>query len=117
MSDLAARLKQLRTEQGFSQSQLGEYAGVNYNLIGRYERRASMPSADTLARLAEVLDVSSDYLLEGERDSAIVADFEDKELMEHFLAAQQLEYKDKVLIKEFLGAFLVKKQLQDMLGD
>ncbi len=114
MNNFADRLKQLRKQQGLSQSQLGSLVGVHYNHIGRYERGASQPSADVLSKIADVLDVSSDYLYEGDRDSAVVVDFEDKELLQHFLDAQQLDYKDKMLVKEFLGAFLVKKKLQEL---
>ena len=117
MNDFADRLKQLRKQQGLSQSQLGDLVGVHYNHIGRYERGTSQPSADVLSKIADILDISSDYLLEGERDSAVVADFEDKELLQHFLDAQQLDYKDKMLVKEFLGAFLVKKKLQKLVSD
>ncbi|THB69714.1 MAG: XRE family transcriptional regulator [Gammaproteobacteria bacterium] len=116
MNNFADRLKQLRKQQGLSQSQLGDLVGVHYNHIGRYERGTSLPSADVLSKLADVLDVSSDYLYEGERDSAVVVDFEDRELLQHFLDVQNLDDVDKQLVKEFLGAFLVKKKLQELVS-
>ncbi len=115
MNDFAKRLKQLRKQQGWSQTELGNAVGIHYNHIGRYERGDSRPSGDVLARLADLFDVSSDYLIDGEREDAVVADFEDKELLQHFLDVQQLEYKDKILVKEFLGAFLIKKKLEELI--
>ena len=116
MNNFADRLKQLRKQQGLSQSQLGDLVGVHYNHIGRYERGTSLPSADVLSKLADVLDVSSDYLFEGDRDSAVVVDFEDRELLQHFLDVQNLDDVDKQLVKEFLGAFLIKKKLQELVS-
>ncbi len=51
MSNFASRLKQLRTQQGLSQTELAKEVGVHYNHIGRYERGQSKPTAETLIRL------------------------------------------------------------------
>ncbi|WP_338804605.1 helix-turn-helix transcriptional regulator [Xenorhabdus griffiniae] len=77
----AQRLRELRRQKGLSQSELGKLAELHYTHIGRFERGTSRPGSDTLKRLADVLDVSSDYLLEGAETEAAKARFEDRELL------------------------------------
>ena len=89
---------------------------MHYTHIGRYERGESRPSADTLKRLADALGVTSDYLLEGATTEAAKARFEDRELLQHFQEAEQLPREDKDLIKEFLGAFLMRRRLERMVA-
>jgi transcriptional regulator with XRE-family HTH domain len=111
----ATRLRELRKAKDLSQTQLGELADLHYTHIGRYERGASRPSGDTLKRLADVLGVSSDYLLEGASDEAAKARFADRELLQQFQAVEQLGEDDKHVVKRLLDAFLTKKQLQAMM--
>ncbi|WP_323854832.1 helix-turn-helix transcriptional regulator [Xenorhabdus koppenhoeferi] len=108
----AQRLRELRRQKGLSQSELGKLAELHYTHIGRFERGASRPGSDTLKRLADVLDVTSDYLLEGAETDAAKARFEDRELLRQFQAVEQLPEEDKEVIKKLLDAFLTKKQLQ-----
>ncbi|MBC8954993.1 helix-turn-helix domain-containing protein [Xenorhabdus sp. PB62.4] len=108
----AQRLRELRRQKGLSQSELGKLAELHYTHIGRFERGASRPGCDTLKRLADVLDVTSDYLLEGAETEAAKARFEDRELLRQFQAVEQLPEEDKEVIKKLLDAFLTKKQLQ-----
>ncbi|MDC9591778.1 helix-turn-helix transcriptional regulator [Xenorhabdus sp. XENO-10] len=108
----AQRLRELRRQKGLSQSELGKLAELHYTHIGRFERGTSRPGSDTLKRLADVLGVSGDYLLEGAETEAAKARFEDRELLRQFQAVEQLPEEDKEVIKKLLDAFLIKKQLQ-----
>ncbi len=112
----AKRLRQLRKQRGLSQAELAELVDVHYNHIGRYEREASRPSADTLARLADALDVSADYLLEGCTKDAARADFKDRELLRQFQEVELLPDEDKDVIKKLIDAFLTKKKLQRLVS-
>ena len=110
----AQRLRQLRRQHGLSQTVLGERVGVHYTHIGRYERGLSRPAADTLKRMADVLGVSGDYLLEGAVHEAARAHFQDRELLHMFQEVEKLPEADKEVIKRFLDAFLTKKRLQEL---
>ena len=57
------RLKQLRKEMGLSQKSLSEHLGVTQQAVGKWETCRSSPDPATLARLAELLETSADYLL------------------------------------------------------
>lgn len=59
----ANRLKAAREFRGYSQEELGEMIGVAKLQIYRWEKARNTPDAETVARLAKVLVVSSDYLL------------------------------------------------------
>lgn len=56
-------LKMLREKQGYSQQQLADVLHVSKNTISHYELRVCMPSIDILVSIADVFDVSIDYLL------------------------------------------------------
>ncbi|WP_249357510.1 helix-turn-helix domain-containing protein [Citrobacter sp. wls619] len=108
----AQRLRELRRQKGLSQSELGKLADLHYTHIGRFERGTSRPGGDTLKRLADALDVTGDYLLEGAATEAAKARFEDRELLRQFQEVEQLPDEDKEVIKKLLDAFLTKKQIQ-----
>jgi len=110
----AERLRALRKQKNLSQTELGKLADLHYTHIGRFERGASRPGSDTLKRLADALDVSSDYLLEGATDEAAKARFEDRELLRQFQEIEHLPDEDKIVIKTLLDAFLTKKHLQSL---
>lgn len=60
---LADRVKQLRNEHGWSQGELAETVGADPAQISRYENGRMTPSAEAVVKIAEVLDVTTDYLL------------------------------------------------------
>lgn len=60
-SAVAARIKDMAKTRGITVKQLLEGAGLGYNMMTMM--RTSMPKADNLAKLADGLDCSVDYLL------------------------------------------------------
>jgi transcriptional regulator with XRE-family HTH domain len=60
---LGERLKHLRQEHGWSQADLAAKVGTDPGQISRYENGKMTPSAEAVVRLAEILDVTTDYLL------------------------------------------------------
>ena len=59
----ADTLKRLRTEKGLSQIQLGKQMSVSNSTIARWENGSRLPDAAMLSRLAEVLGVDVNVLL------------------------------------------------------
>lgn len=57
------RIKKQRNKLRFTQKQLAEKVGVSPQVISNWERGYTDPSAEDIARLAEVLECTSDYLL------------------------------------------------------
>lgn len=65
------KLKELRTNAGMTQQQLGAQIGVTKSVISYYELQERMPSPEILIKLAAVFHVSADYLLGIEKSSVI----------------------------------------------
>jgi transcriptional regulator with XRE-family HTH domain len=109
------RLRTLRKAKDLSQTQLGERAGLHYTHIGRFERGTSRPGGDTLKRLADALDTTSDYLIEGASDDAAAARLTDRDLLRQFQAVEHLPDADKHIVSVLLDAFLTRRQIEGML--
>lgn len=60
---LGERLKELRTEQGLTQSELAKRLNLNSVTYLRYEKGQREPSLGLLMIFAEYFDVSVDYLI------------------------------------------------------
>ena len=63
------RLKELRTEKGLSQKELGQILNTTNSSVCDWERGRSEPNLDTVAQIARYFDVSADYLLGLEDES------------------------------------------------
>ena len=55
---VSKRLKALREQQEFQQTELARRAGVSREVIGKIERAETSPTLETLHRLCEVLRIS-----------------------------------------------------------
>jgi transcriptional regulator with XRE-family HTH domain len=53
----------LRKRKKMSQAELGKQVGTSGDIIGRYERNLIVPSVEVIVKIADVLDVSIDYLV------------------------------------------------------
>lgn len=61
--DFSARLKYLRKDAKMTQQELGAKIGVKVPSISKYESGSSIPPYNKVVALAELFDVSTDYLL------------------------------------------------------
>lgn len=61
--DLSVRLKELRLEKRLQQDQLAALVILEKSSISMYENDMRQPSFKTLVRLADVLNVTTDFLL------------------------------------------------------
>jgi len=111
-NSMGQRIKALRTQAGLTQQDLATKVGMTYIQIGRYEARGAMPSSETLSKIANVLNTTSDYLMNGLTDEQATKQIKDKELLGLFKSIEELTNKDKEMVKLFLGALVTKRQLQ-----
>ena len=63
--EIARRLSELRKDKGITQSELAEMLGVSRTTVANYETGNRTPEYDTLARLADIYQVSCDYIIRG----------------------------------------------------
>lgn len=59
---LAQRLKQSRKEKGYSQRQVAIYCDITENAYQNYELMLREPKLEILIRIADLYNVSLDYL-------------------------------------------------------
>ena len=68
MDKLAENIKILREEKGMSQSQLADRLFVTRQAVARWENGNTQPDIETIGKLAEIFDVSVEYLITGKEN-------------------------------------------------
>ena len=106
MATLGSRIIQLRKAAGLSQTELASMVGVSYAQIGRYETKGAQPPAEVLNKLAEALNTSVDFLLNGNAEEKAKAALTDTELLRHFKEVDNLPEQDKNTLIRVIGAYL-----------
>ena len=70
MVNIGAKIKELRSEKGLSQMQLGKLIGVSQKAVDYWERSVNEPKASYIIALVKVFGVSFDEFFENvETDS------------------------------------------------
>ena len=64
MSSLGNRLRQARLGKNLTQDDAAKKIGVTRSIIARYESSTNDPSSENIKKLAELYEVSADWLLE-----------------------------------------------------
>jgi transcriptional regulator with XRE-family HTH domain len=108
------RLKKARLEKGYSKSDLAKEINVHYSQIGRYEEKGAQPSADILAKLANALEVTSDFLMNGTSEDLADSTLTDKELLNQFKMIEKMTEEKKSVVKIFLDAFITKDKIKQL---
>ncbi len=100
---------ELRKKQSISQTDLAYKLGIHKNVLGRYERNEVFPSIEIARKIADILDVSLDYLT-GKVDVQM-----DKNTRERILQVSKFEEEDKQHIFSVIDAFIAKRKIQSIL--
>ncbi|WP_052476158.1 helix-turn-helix domain-containing protein [Cohnella kolymensis] len=68
MNTFGTRLKQARTRKKLTQNEVAEKLGIDYTTISKYENNKSQPDNEILRELADMYEVSLDWLILGQLD-------------------------------------------------
>lgn len=97
-------LARLRKEKGILQKELATYLNVTVATISNYEKGVHSPDYETLVKLADFFDVSTDYLLQRTDYRASISTL-NKRLIVNYTASELLnaimeldEYNMKALL-------------------
>lgn len=71
---LAEKIMQLRKKNGWSQEELAEQMKVSRQSVSKWESGSSIPDLNKILLLAQIFDVSTDYLLKDELGEEAVAE-------------------------------------------
>lgn len=107
--DFGSIVVELRKKQGISQTDLASQLGIHKNVLGRYERNEVLPSVEIARKIADILDVSLDYLT-GKADVQM-----DKTTRERILEVSKFTEDDKLHIFSVIDAFIAKRKIQSIL--
>jgi transcriptional regulator with XRE-family HTH domain len=103
---LGENICRLRKAKRLTQAELGQLVGTSGPVIGRYERGEMTPSVEAVARIADALDISMDYLVG--RTAVLI----DSEMMRRLQGLDQLVADQKSFVLSvfdiFLGYFSVR---------
>ncbi|MCP3889260.1 MAG: helix-turn-helix transcriptional regulator [Desulfobulbaceae bacterium] len=112
---LGTKLKKLRKEKGLSQAALEAMSGVNCKLLSKYENERIVPSADTLRKIAEALQISSDYLIFDNAPKDGISTLKDLELFEKFKEVENMSPENRSMIKHMIDALLIKSKVESVI--
>lgn len=104
------RLTQARKKKSISQEELATQLNTKGPVIGRYERDEMRPSIDTATKMAQLLEVSLDWLV-GTTDMQI-----DTNTLNRIQDIDKLNQKDKELVFEFLDSFISNRKIKKALS-
>jgi len=110
----AERLKNARLEQGFTQGRLAELSGVHEKAIAKYERGVGLPSVDTLVKLAQALEVCSDYFLFQHAKPDGIPKVSHPELYEKYFVVETLSDNDRGAVLTILDSLIARHKLKEL---
>ena len=88
-------IKKLRKTRGLTQAELARELGITRSSVNAWEMGVSMPSTTFLLKLAKIFRVSTDYLLDVEREVVLdISDLDDDSIkilteMAHYMRNRQ----------------------------
>ena len=101
-SNFTERLKSLRAEKNISQKKLAEELFVSQQTIAKWETDKSTPNPDTITKISDFFEVSTDYLL-GKSDFRTHLDEElSQEEFALYGEVRELTTAEKEKIMEFI---------------
>lgn len=99
--NLQEKIQRHRKQKKWSQSELAKVLGISRDAVSKYERGDMTPSVEVVRRLAEVFEVSLDYLL-GEQEGAVL----DKKALSRLEAIAQLADQEREALYAVIDAYL-----------
>lgn len=97
-----------------TQAELGKLLNMSHSAINRYENDINLPDINTISRLSEIFNVSTDYLLDKSDLRNIQKDSKDEEILQ--LAMDIIEiYIKKGKIKK--GEKITSEQREKILRE
>ena len=68
-----------------------------------------------LNKIADTLETTTDFLINGNKDEKSKAALNDAELLQQFKEVDKMNSKDKNIIKELIDAFITKGKLKQLI--
>lgn len=111
---LGERIRQLRKKRNWSQEDLGNKIDIHWQTIGTYEKDETIPSALVLKRIAEALEVTTDYLLFGDVDNVAMTKITDRELLRRVEVLDKISPESKDTLFKMLDMFIRDQKVKEL---
>ena len=106
MTELGNRIQELRKLNKLSQTELANKINLSKSQIIRYETKGVQPPADILNKLADLLNTSIDYLINGDTTEKAISSLKDAELLKQFKEIDSMPDEDKKTIIKVVSAYI-----------
>lgn len=113
LTGFTSKLKKLRHDRGWSQGQLAKKLDVNTQNVSKYERGVIIPPTDMMVKIASIYDVSLDYLLRNESNTA-ASKIKNQTLLRKIEEIDNLSEDDQRVLTVLLDAFIKKRKFEAM---
>jgi transcriptional regulator with XRE-family HTH domain len=110
------KIKKLRKERQWSQADLADKLNVHLTHISRLETGKYPPSLELLKKLAQIFEVTTDYLLFDSIDNLEAVNFQKKPLYDKIKMLETLEEPDQKILLGVINTFLAKQQMWNVLN-
>ncbi|MBZ2090696.1 helix-turn-helix transcriptional regulator [Streptococcus parasanguinis] len=110
--EFSERLKKLRKDAGFTQVYVAEKLGISQPAYASWERGIKKPTQDNLVKIAQVLNVSIDYLV-GNSDEKKENELDNVELLFRMNSKGLTEEEKKIFKKELIEFMEERKKAFD----
>jgi len=104
------RLKDLRKQKGWTQKELANKLDIRYSHLNKYESGMHAPPLEKLIQLADIFDVSLDFLAMGlpMEESPI----RNEMLFKRFKTLETFGEEDKTTVINVIDAIITKRQVE-----
>ena len=105
--DFSERLKDLRKQANFTQVEVAEKLGISQPAYASWERGAKKPTQENLIKIAQVLNVSVDYLVGNSEEKS--DELDNIELLFR-MNSKGLNEEEKAVFKKELIEFMEERK-------
>ena len=111
---LGEKIRRLRKDKDWSQTQLAQRLGLHPKHISRYENNVHNPPLETLIKIADLFGVSVDYLLTDQPKTVSGTAIKDNRLLEYFEAVDKMDPEYKKMVFDLIDLILFKINVEKM---
>lgn len=101
MLKIGDKITLLRKTKGWSQTDLAKAIEASREAIGKYERNEVIPSVEVAKKIADIFDVTLDYLVSDQTKPAF-----DKKVVQRIMNIEALKDDDKGHLFAMIDAYL-----------
>lgn len=100
LTEFAERFERLRQDRGYTQQKIAEKLGVTPQAVSKWENGTSLPDAEMIRFIAQLLDCTTDYLLN--HQASAISQY-DQESVQRKMEIENAIQKDVLTLKVGMG--------------